>query len=977
MKIFSIYIIQVLLYNLNVKIIKFLVLIWLILFLAVPFKPALAQRNDSINFYLKDLKTGAKVTLKLGRGKLENYPYEFLKKDNAYKLKLGGKGAVNFSIVFKNSSLVFPKEGEILSSPLVVLNTSKKTLMFCVSPYDKNFWTIKNRNNNVYIVYNLYLKDNREIDFRIEEVDGVRGAIERYKNLYRTGEPRIKEGGTLYPDGSLTKLRNAGIYDFNLKFRIIDPLNENAITRIFESQNFNIQSFLLFNPFKYSVVTKDKVSLKDLYFSKDYVKKNFAIAISTSGVRDSDNKILKIIKEAEPTLRIEKIINELKEANNLILFIDEAHTIIGAGSALGVNADAANIFKSTLARGEVQIIGATTAAEHKMYIQEDEALARRFRVIDLKESSIEDTEKILLGVRPRLEKNYDVNISDEALETALELSPRYMHTLRLPDKPIAWLDTACVKVEINRPDDFVRPKDVIEVISQTTRVPLDMVYRDTTDRFSTMEEDLAKRVVGQKEAIYSVGKHLRLNKGPLKEKFERPDGVLLFLGPTGVGKTELAKALADEAGRQAFLVKYGSDGDERDRRGAITATMGMAPLDAVVVIDEADRLLNTATIFQPKKVDKGWINHFMDECKHKVIWIANESRSIESSVMRRFSYSLEFKKFTASQRASAWKMQLKGHSLANIIRPAMMSRLAREYETDAGGIASALIAAENIFSDHAPASSEVEETLGRLLSHHEKLSGVDRKKKKLNRLSPNYDVNALHTDFPVENLLSSLKARQQKIENGHRPFSANIMFWGVPGTGKTEFAKYIAQELGKELLIKRMSDLQSMWVGETEKQIAEAFEEAEKEGAVLFLDEADSLILDRKTAHRSWEASQTNEVLTQMENFKGVCICCTNLLDNLDEAALRRFTWKIKFLPLTTDGKEKLFRKYFQPKGRLSSEIRAALKEIRDLTPGDFKTVYLRQQYATEGESTLDSVKALKKEVSYKRTRSSSIGFGI
>ena len=308
MKIFSIYIIQVLLYNLNVKIIKFLVLIWLILFLAVPFKPALAQRNDSINFYLKDLKTGAKVTLKLGRGKLENYPYEFLKKDNAYKLKLGGKGAVNFSIVFKNSSLVFPKEGEVLSSPLVVLNTSKKTLMFCVSPYDKNFWTIKNRGNNVYIVYNLYLKDNREIDFRIEEVDGVRGAIERYKNLYRTGEPRIKEGGTLYPDGSLTKLRNAGIYDFNLKFRIIDPLNENAITSIFESQYFNIQSFLLFNPFKYSVVTKDKVSLKDLYFSKDYVKKNFAIAISTSGVRDSDNKILKIIKEAEPTLRIEKVI---------------------------------------------------------------------------------------------------------------------------------------------------------------------------------------------------------------------------------------------------------------------------------------------------------------------------------------------------------------------------------------------------------------------------------------------------------------------------------------------------------------------------------------------------------------------------------------------------------------------------------------------------------------------------------------------
>ena len=453
---------------------------------------------------------------------------------------------------------------------------------------------------------------------------------------------------------------------------------------------------------------------------------------------------------------------------------------------------------------------------------------------------------------------------------------------------------------------------------------------------------------------------------------------LFFYGRPGTGKTELAKALAAESGRQAFLVKYRDEGDEKDRRGAITATFGMAPSDAVVIIDEADVLLNTATMFARKMVDKGWINNFMDECRHKVIWIANETGSIETSVLRRFSYSLEFKKFTAPQRLSAWKVQLTGHPLCKSIPSEMIGRLAREYEVEAGGIASALKATESILADRQPEAAEIEKTLGSFLEHHEKLSGVRRQKKKLNRLSPNYDVEALNTDLPPTDLIAALRAREKNSTNGRHALPANIMFWGLPGTGKTEFAKYVAQELGKELLVKRMSDLQSMWVGETEKQIAAAFDEAEREGAVLFLDEADSLILDRKTASRSWESSQTNEVLTQMENFNGICICCTNLLDGLDEAALRRFTWKIKFLPLTAEGAESLFRKYFQPSGRLSGEVKTALRAIRDLTPGDFKTVWQQQQYSGGKSLGLDVVNALKQEVSYKRSRSARpIGFGV
>lgn len=271
--------------------------------------------------------------------------------------------------------------------------------------------------------------------------------------------------------------------------------------------------------------------------------------------------------------RVKAVLKDVKKAGDVILFIDEMHTMIGAGSAEGA-IDAANILKPALGRGEVQIIGATTPEEYRRHIEKDAALERRFQPVKVAEPSRGDSLKMLGAVRQGLEKHHGVKISDAALTAAVDLSVRYINDRFLPDKAIDLADEAAAHIRVSG-GGLVTAEDIAGVVSLWTGIPVANLSADETKRLRNMESILHRRVIGQNEAVTAVSRAIRRGRVGLSDP-DRPIGSFLFLGPTGVGKTELCRALAEAVfGESEAMIRL--DMSEYMEKHAVSKLIGSPP----------------------------------------------------------------------------------------------------------------------------------------------------------------------------------------------------------------------------------------------------------------------------------------------------------------------------------------------------------------------------------------------------------------
>jgi SpoVK/Ycf46/Vps4 family AAA+-type ATPase len=419
---------------------------------------------------------------------------------------------------------------------------------------------------------------------------------------------------------------------------------------------------------------------------------------------------------------------------------------------------------------------------------------------------------------------------------------------------------------------------------------------------------------------------------------------ILIHGTPGTGKTELVRTLAAHLGAQLFEV---------------------ASEDPLVFFDEIE------DVFRPREDGprsyrnnvsgvKAWVNKTLEENPVPAFWVTNHLYILDEAFIRRFDYVLRLDNPPRSVRRRMLEENL-------TMLPVDGRR--KDQLAEHGGLSPALISrvAEVVRTVHpALGQKDAGPLLSHVLGNALESLGHSRTPRKAVEVVTDYRPELLNTDCDLGPVLGGLREHS----------GGRICFYGPPGTGKTAYGRHLAEQLDRPLLLKRASDLLSMYLGGTEKLLAEMFEEARAEGAVLLLDEADSFLQDRGKAQRSWEITQVNEMLTQMEAFEGVFIASTNLMDQLDTAALRRFDLKVRFDYLRPEQAWTMFQDAARRLGIKADQlVKGGLSSLAILTPGDFATV-LRQARLNKPKDSRELLARLEAECQVKPdSRRKPIGF--
>ena len=337
---------------------------------------------------------------------------------------------------------------------------------------------------------------------------------------------------------------------------------------------------------------------------------------------------------------------------------------------------------------------------------------------------------------------------------------------------------------------------------------------------------------------------------------------------------------------------------------------------------------------------------------------------------------MEFRRFSVKKKLQVFQTVLKNNGLNKCFTEDELKAICRRYSINAGAIADLI---KNLKIRRNSNKEKLIKKIEVVLRNHEiAITGNRLKKGKMKEIK-DYSLKAINTSESPESIINCLKnyLKQKGSSLGKSIPNMNLLFYGQPGTGKTEYAKYLAQVLCMEIKLKRASDLISCWVGQTEKLIADAFDEAEEDEAILFLDEADSFFYPRKDAMHSWEKTQTNELLTQTENYNGIMICATNMKDGLDEASLRRFKFKVEFKTLAQDGNIEMYKTVLAPlaSAKLSEIEEKRVRSLKGLTPGEFRLVADKYSFLESKVLPSQLIQSLMEELKHKPNMGKAIGF--